>query len=58
MLKNIFDPFFRDTLHPGQEGLGLGLYIAYKNAQAHGGTIEVTSTNEKTVFILKMPSSL
>ena len=36
-------------------GLGLGLYIAFEIAKAHGGTIDVTSTPELTCFTLRMP---
>ncbi|MFT3815596.1 MAG: HAMP domain-containing sensor histidine kinase [Acidovorax sp.] len=37
-------------------GLGLGLYIAYQIAMAHGGSIEVRSTDaDGTTFIVRMP---
>jgi signal transduction histidine kinase len=40
---------------PSKQGLGLGLYIASEVAQAHGGTISVTSTEAETCFVLKIP---
>jgi signal transduction histidine kinase len=50
----LFQPFFRgDT---AEKGLGLGLYIAAEIARAHGGTIEVRSTPEETVFTFCMPA--
>jgi signal transduction histidine kinase len=40
----------------GSSGLGLGLYIACQIATAHGGSIEVTSTDaEGTTFTVRMP---
>jgi signal transduction histidine kinase len=42
----------RDT---GSSGLGLGLYITREIAQAHGGSIEVTSSDEGTTFTVSLP---
>jgi signal transduction histidine kinase len=40
----------------GSSGLGLGLYIACQIATAHGGSIEVKSTDaEGTTFTVRMP---
>jgi signal transduction histidine kinase len=42
--------------HTGSSGLGLGLYIAKEIAVAHGGSIEVASTEQDgTSFIARLP---
>lgn len=56
-MKRLFHPFSRGEVKPGQEGLGLGLYIASEIAIAHGGNIDVTSTSEETCFTLIIPSN-
>jgi signal transduction histidine kinase len=40
----------------GQQGLGLGLYIASEIARAHSGTLGVVSAAGKTTFTFRMPS--
>jgi signal transduction histidine kinase len=52
-LPTIFKPFV--TYKPG--GSGLGLAISSNIVEAHNGTIEVTSTEEKTSFIINLPLS-
>lgn len=52
-LPTIFKPFV--TYKPG--GSGLGLAISSNIVDAHNGTIEVTSTEEKTSFIINLPLS-
>jgi sigma-B regulation protein RsbU (phosphoserine phosphatase) len=54
-LERLFQPFQREDVAPSKQGLGLGLYIASEVAQAHGGTISVTSTEAETCFVLKIP---
>ncbi|HYV96895.1 MAG TPA: GAF domain-containing protein [Gemmatimonadaceae bacterium] len=57
ILPNLFDPF-RSTRHGrGQSsGLGLGLYIVREIIRAHGGTIDVTSSEERgTTFSVVLP---
>jgi len=54
-LENLFQPFFRASVRPSQEGLGLGLYIASEIAKAHGGILSVRSTAEETRFTFRMP---
>jgi signal transduction histidine kinase len=56
----IFDPFFRgqravnDQLH----GTGLGLNLAKKIIEAHGGTLRVDSQpNQRTEFIVTIPAA-
>ena len=55
-MERLFQPFSRGEVKRGQQGLGLGLYISSEIAAAHGGKLEVTSTNDETCFILTMPS--
>jgi signal transduction histidine kinase len=53
--KHLFKPFSRGKVHYGQEGLGLGLYIASEIADAHEGKIMVDSTEEQTCFTFHIP---
>ncbi len=54
VLDTLFEPFKRPRNRRG--GLGLGLYIAHQIAQAHGGKIEVQSTEAAgTVFTVRLP---
>lgn len=53
MLPGLFLPFERHEDSPNREGLGLGHFIIVKG---HGGTLEVSSDGERTVFTFKMPS--
>jgi len=56
-MERLFQPFSRGEIKPGQQGLGLGLYISSEIAKAHGGKLEVSSTDEETIFTLHIPSS-
>jgi signal transduction histidine kinase len=51
----LFQPFERAEHHHGQQGLGLGLYIASEIARAHDGTLSVTSDDTETRFTFSMP---
>ncbi|MGE3311520.1 MAG: ATP-binding protein [Limisphaerales bacterium] len=52
----IFDPFF--TTKPPGQGSGLGLSTVQRIAQAHGGSVEVTSeVGRGTVFEVRLPVS-
>lgn len=53
--EKLFHPFFRAQAGQDREGLGLGLYIASQIAQAHGGQIELVSTDEETRFVATIP---
>jgi len=58
ILQRLFLPFARGMdKRPGQQGLGLGLYIASEIARAHAGQIEVESDEKQTKFVLRMPLS-
>lgn len=53
-LKQIFDPFF--TTKRAKGGTGLGLPIAYRTVEEHGGTITVSSTPwVGTRFVIRIP---
>jgi signal transduction histidine kinase len=56
LLPHIFEPF-RSGRHHGRrgDGLGLGLFIAKAIASAHGGTLEVASSQGATTFRLALP---
>ncbi|MBA3766163.1 MAG: GAF domain-containing sensor histidine kinase [Acidobacteria bacterium] len=52
---HLFQPFSRASVEPGQQGLGLGLYIASEIARAHDGSLEVASSPEETRFTFRIP---
>lgn len=52
----LFDPFRKRERGPGSRGLGLGLYISRQIARAHGGDVEVESTEEAgTTLTVRLP---
>jgi signal transduction histidine kinase len=54
-LSKIFDYYFTTK----EKGIGLGLPLAYKIIQEHGGTIEVKSTQGRgTTFLVHLPIPL
>ena len=57
LIGQLFRPFSRGQVKKGQDGLGLGLFIASKIAQAHGGQISVISSETETRFTFTMPAN-
>ena len=59
VLPRVFEPFFRgDPARRHDGGTGLGLAIVRVVAEAHGGTVEVSSRpGEGTTFRLRLPLS-
>jgi signal transduction histidine kinase len=54
--KNIFEAFERASGNEVRAGLGLGLYISRKLAEAHGGEITVLSQKDVgSTFTLRLP---
>lgn len=53
----LFQPFERAEHHYGEQGLGLGLYIAAEIARAHDGALSVASDETETRFTFSMPSA-
>ncbi|HEY6930124.1 MAG TPA: PAS domain S-box protein [Thermoanaerobaculia bacterium] len=53
----IFEPFRRRNLNSAtaSRGLGLGLFITREIVRSHGGTIDLVSRNNETVFTVKLP---
>ena len=59
LMPLLFEPFTRSEAGQRGEGLGLGLYIASQIANAHGGSLSVTSTLETgTTFIARFPAKV
>jgi signal transduction histidine kinase len=55
-LGKLFRIFERINRGPGSEGLGLGLYISQRIAEAHGGRITVESgLGQGSVFTVELP---
>jgi signal transduction histidine kinase len=59
LLPTIFDPLVRDHATPTQRrpgSIGLGLYIVREIVTAHGGSVEVTSSESAgTLFSVRIP---
>ncbi|MBM7838739.1 two-component system sensor histidine kinase VanS [Alkalihalobacillus xiaoxiensis] len=56
-LERIFEKFYRLDASRGTQtgGAGLGLAISKEIVVAHGGTISATSSDNKTVFSVRLP---
>lgn len=58
VLPHIFEHFYREDKPHQTRGLGLGLPIAQKIIQGHGGTIDVkTAVGEGSIFRVILPTS-
>ncbi len=55
-VPDLFKPFVRGEAISNATGLGLGLYIVNEIVRAHGGQIEVSSTEVETRFTARIPS--
>ena len=52
-IGKVFDPFYTTN---ARSGFGLGLFLSHRIIENHGGTLEVTSTeNVGTDFIIYLP---
>lgn len=56
--KGLFDPFRRGRSGRGRPGSGLGLFIARRVLEAHGGSIAVRPTKLGATFVLEIPDSV
>ncbi len=59
-LPRIFEPFFRaeSVRRRGHAGVGLGLAVAHRIAESHGGTLSVSSEPGRTTFTFELPASM
>ena len=55
LLPHIFEPYTRGRHSPSQQGLGLGLYISNEIAKAHGGRLDVETSEHETRFTFRAP---
>lgn len=55
-LDKIFTPYYRGRNSRGVPGAGIGLYVAKRFVESHGGTIEIKSMmNAGTTVIVRLP---
>lgn len=51
----IFEPFRRGSNVAGADGVGLGLYIVKRFAEASGGSVRVDSAEGRVTFRVRLP---
>ncbi len=59
-LPRVFEPFYRaeSARRLGRAGVGLGLAVARRIAETHGGTISVESEPDRgSRFVVRLPSA-
>jgi signal transduction histidine kinase len=56
LLPHLFEPFRRGRGASPSAGLGLGLHIVQQIARAHGGSVDVQSDRNATVFRVTLPT--
>lgn len=52
----VFEPFRRGRADAGRPGSGLGLFIARRVLEAHGGSISLRSSKTGATFVLALPT--
>lgn len=55
--RGLFDPFLRGTSGRARPGSGLGLFIARRVLEAHGGSIAVRPAKVGATFVLELPAA-
>ncbi|RGE43750.1 sensor histidine kinase KdpD [Comamonas testosteroni] len=54
-VQHLFEPFTRGVSESAVSGMGLGLALAQHIVQAHGGSLEVTSSAAGAKFTIRLP---
>ncbi|MDR0216096.1 MAG: sensor histidine kinase KdpD [Comamonas sp.] len=53
--EQLFEPFMRGVTESAVSGMGLGLTLAQRIVEAHGGSLQAESTAAGTVFSIRLP---
>ena len=56
-MDRIFRKFYQADESHAVDGNGIGLAIVKRIAELHGGTVSVDSTDDITVFTVKLPQN-
>jgi signal transduction histidine kinase len=54
-IDRLFEPFWAPGSAGERRGLGLGLFIVREIVRAHGGSVDVRSTDGSTTFTVRLP---